>query len=252
MSLTHDYLFNRIADELPAITGWCELQKALDLAAIVIALRPKIVVELGVWGGRSLIPMALACEHLGSGVVIGIDPWSAPASTEGYDEVNAKWWGSQDHERVYQAFIAHVKRLGLEDRVAVERTKSADAAVPATIDLIHIDAQHCALAIADVRRFAPAVRVGGIVVIDDLEWATAGVQHVKHAVMELLALGFVELHRTKTETGCWGFFQRVAPAALSLPVAAPSGQPSPSRKATGKPGARRRVAVKRGKGRTKR
>lgn len=216
MSQTQDYLFNSIIEELYSggITGWCEPRKALDLAATVLALRPDKVCELGVWNGRSLLPMAMACQFLGHGVVIGIDPWSPDASTEGYDAVNADWWAKQPHQRIYESFLGHVSRLGLQDYVAIERAKSADAAIPGTLDILHVDAQHSELAIADVRKFAPAVRMGGIVCMDDLEWVNNGIPHVKQAVEELLAMGFVELYRTKTDKGCWGFFQRVSQAPV--------------------------------------
>lgn len=218
-----DHTFNLITDELThgGITGWCEIPKALELAAMVVALRPKVVVELGVWGGRSLLPMALACEAVDCGVVFAIDPWSAPASAEGYDAVNADWWSKQPHEVVYQNFVAHVHRLGLANRVAIERAKSDDAAVPEVIDGLHIDGQHSAQAVRDVQRWASHVRLGGITVMDDLEWTVDGVPCVKQAVEQLLALGFIELHRTKTEKGCWGFFQRI-----SLPTPALAGKKS--------------------------
>lgn len=208
--MTQDHLFNAIIEQLHhgEITGWCEEEKALDLAAIVLALRPKTIVELGVWGGRSLIPMAMACKWINHGTVIGIDPWSPQASQEGYDAVNAEWWAAQDHQQVFEGFIGHLRRLGLNNFVTVQRMKSDECQVPMVVDFLHVDGQHCAQAIKDVKRFAPAVRIGGIVCMDDLEWTTDGVGHVKLAVTELLNLGFIELYRTKTEKGSWGFFQR--------------------------------------------
>lgn len=225
--MTHDHLINRIVDELQGggITGWCSVQKALELATAVIALRPKIVLETGVWGGRSLLPMALACEAVGSGVVIGIDPWSPQASTEGYDGANSKWWGEQDHERVYQSFMGHVDRLGLKNRVAIERAKSDDAMVPESIDLCHLDSQHTGQATREVHKYASRVRLGGIVVMDDVEWHNDGVKSVAQAIIELLKIGFVELHRTVEPTGCnWGFFQRIE--KLSLPTNSTKSQPA--------------------------
>lgn len=216
--MTHDYVFNQIAEEFQEdrIPGWCPLQKALELAATVVALRPKICVEIGVYGGKSLLPIALACESVRAGVVIGIDPWSPAASAEGYTGENATWWGRLDHEGILKSFFANVDRLGLKDRVAVERAKSDDALLPPTIDLIHLDGQHTEQAIRDVKRFCSNVRLGGIAVLDDLEWINDGKAHVAMAVTELLSLGFVELHRTKQSDGCWGFFQRV-----TIPVIAP-------------------------------
>lgn len=209
--MSHDTLFNQITDELESggITGWCELAKAHDLAATVIASRPKVVVELGVWGGRSLLPMALACEHVRNGAVIAIDPWQAIESIAGYDKPNADWWGKQDHEAVYQGFLGHVKRLGLSDRIDVRRCTSDDAEIIEWIDLLHIDGQHSEQAVKDVIKFASHVPVGGTVCMDDLTWTVDGIAHVQTAVMALMALGFTELFRTNTDKGSWGFFRRI-------------------------------------------
>lgn len=217
--MTHDYLFNQIADELPNITGWCPLQKALDLAAVVVALRPKVVCELGVWSGRSFLPMAMACKHLNHGLCVAVDPWTKEAGAEGYDEVNAKWWRDQDFESILRKFSAHVQRLGLESFVQVQRAKSDDAVIPEVIDLISVDGQHTEQASADVKRWTPHVRIGGVVCMDDIGWTVAGIPTVKPAVDWLLAHGFTELSRTKLDTGEeWGFFQRVSWLPISLPT----------------------------------
>lgn len=206
-------LFQRIADEHAKITGWCPQQKAFDLVSAILTLRPKIVIEIGVWGGKSLIPMALACEAVGCGTVIAVDPWAAKESVAGYDAVNADWWGKQDHEAVYRSFIGHVERLKLSSRIHIERTASDLVSVPWPIDIAHIDGQHSEQAIKDVNRFAPAVRYGGIVCMDDLSWTVDGVPHVANAVSRLLSLGFTELFRTKIEgQGEWGFFQKTRAA----------------------------------------
>lgn len=221
--MTIDHLFNQIVDEFGEnrIPGWCPLEKAMDLASTVVALRPKISIDIGVFGGKSLLPMALACEAVGNGVVIGIDPWDIAASTEGYTGENANWWGKLDHEGIYQGFMANVDRLGLKNRVAIERAKSDDAAVPKIIDLLHVDGQHTDQAVRDVKRFATKVRIGGVVCLDDLEWQNDGVKSVELAVAALLPLGFVELYRVSQPNGSWGMFQRI-----SLPALTPESLPT--------------------------
>jgi predicted O-methyltransferase YrrM len=222
--MTHDHVINQIVDEFTEnrIPGWCSIDKALDLAAVVIALRPKIIVEIGVFGGKSLLPMAMACESIGAGVVIGIDPWSNAASSEGYTGENAQWWGKLNHEEIYHSFMGNIARLALKNRVAIERAKSDAAAVPATIDLLHVDGQHTEQAIRDVNRFAANVRVGGIVCMDDINWTNDGRAEVAKAVDALKALGFVELY----PSGTGAFFQRV-----SLPVPAVCAATRPARTA---------------------
>lgn len=191
------------------IPGWCPLEKAYDLAALVLALKPKVTVETGVFGGKSLLPMALACRANGFGEVTGIDPWSPQASTEGYTGENFEWWGKLNHEEIYQRFIANLARLDLSNTVKVMRAKSDDVGPPQTIDLLHLDSQHTEMALREVKRFGSRVRIGGIVVMDDLAWVNSGIAHVAQAVELLLESGFIELYRTVIPTGNWGVFQRV-------------------------------------------
>lgn len=198
----------RIENELTKITGWCPPAKAIDLATLVYSLRPDVIVELGVWGGRSLIPMTLTCAALQRGHLIAIDPWNPIESQKGYTGQNEEWWGKQDHELVYQQFIRHLDRLGLSDRVTVIRSPSDDVDPP-ECDVLHVDGQHAAQAIRDVERFAPKVRVGGVVVLDDLTWHNDGVAHVAMAVERLKALGFIELYRNSNGSVEWGMFQKV-------------------------------------------
>jgi predicted O-methyltransferase YrrM len=221
--MTIDYLFNQIAEEFNAgrIPGWCPIEKAMDLACTVIALRPKTVVEIGVYGGLSFIPMALACQAIDCGICIGIDPWSQAASAEGYTGENQAWWSQLNHEGILGSFRSNVDRLGLQNRIVIDRAKSDDAKIPEVIDLISVDGQHSEQAIRDVNRFASHVRVGGIVCMDDLEWVNDGIPHVAQAVEALLKLGFVELYRRKQPNGCWGMFQRI-----SLPSPVPCQSPT--------------------------
>lgn len=194
--------------------GWCDAEKANNLASWVAALRPKVVVEIGVWQGGSLIPMALGLKHNKSGIAIGIDPWSAAASVVDEDQVNADWWGKQDHNAAYKVFLDRVQKHELSPYVQVWRQKSDDVSPPHTIDLLHVDGNHTDQAIRDVDRFGSAVRIGGIMVLDDINWANGA---VSRAHTRARSLGFIELYRTGVKPGLPGgtcvVMQRTDPAA---------------------------------------
>ena len=59
------------------IRGWCTLEKAIKMTEY-IKDDFKLCVELGVFGGKSLLPISLKCK----GKVIGIDAWEKEASLE--------------------------------------------------------------------------------------------------------------------------------------------------------------------------
>jgi predicted O-methyltransferase YrrM len=188
--------------------GWCDLDKAQGLAALVWALRPSLVVEIGIWTGGSMIPMLIALRDLGAGQAIAIDPWNAEASIAGEAPENVEWWGGQvgqgGHERALECFRGRLRKHGLEPICHIWRQRSDDTDPPTKIDMIHIDGNHTEQAVRDVSRFAPEVRDGGILVLDDLEWAGGGVGRARDLAV---SLGFVELYRLGS--GC--VMQRTAP-----------------------------------------
>jgi len=92
---------------------------------------------------------------------------------------------------VYRRFMGRIERHQLGAFVDVYRATSTDSPVPARIELLHIDGNHGPQASADVKRFAPNVPVGGIVVLDDIEWEG---DHVKMGGQWLLEHGFATLY----------------------------------------------------------
>lgn len=170
-------LFSRIAELLPKLMGWASIPKGQTLAAAVLALRADVVVEIGVFGGRSFLPMALACKEIGKGVCFGIDPWLPGESVIGQIKPeDQKYWQSIDHELVYRDFIAQLVPLGVQNVVKVIRSSSNAIVPPPVIDILHIDGNHGEQAHTDARRFSPSVRVGGLCFLDDLDWAGGAVR----------------------------------------------------------------------------
>src|SRR5271170_6961170 len=88
---SHRAMFSRIATTLPTLDGWATSEKGCTLAALVLANKPKLVVEIGVFAGRSLLPMALALKANGSGKVIGIDPYDSQESAKDEFPDSAVW-----------------------------------------------------------------------------------------------------------------------------------------------------------------
>jgi len=158
-----------------SLHGWCSEEKATRLFDLVRAERPTVLVEVGVFGGRSLLPMAYACRENGHGRVTGIDAWDAIAATEyATEEVNDRWWTDIDYTAVKASYLRYMLDAGLAAQV---RSIEADARRVASafdcIDLLHIDGAHSLMAAAtDVVNYVPRVRPGGIVVFDDVDWDT--------------------------------------------------------------------------------
>lgn len=192
-------LFETIARVQPKLHGWCSPEKAATLAAAVLAYRPEVIVEIGVFGGSSLIPLALAAKEIGRCKVIAIDPWLAVASVEGQvNDADRKFWSDQAmHENVYNDFLRVISELGLTNTVDVRRAKSDDVEVPANIGLLHTDGNHGEQAVKDIERYFPKCLVGSLAFVDDEHWAGGG---VSRAITKAKSMGFKELY--KLGTGC--------------------------------------------------
>lgn len=202
-------LMAEIEGAVPDGGSWCSTEKATTLAAIVLAIRPKIVVELGVWQGGSAIPMAIALRHVGDGQLIAVDAWAADVSVQGQVAENSKWWGetmgADGHERAFHTFMGRLEKHGItSERCAVVRQRTDVALVPPSIDVFHHDANHGPQVVDDIDRWAPAVRVGGLLIIDDLDWPgdlyPTAIRHVRRACDRARELGFCELY--PLGTGC--------------------------------------------------
>lgn len=158
----------QVMDELE---GWCSKFKAGVLVDLVLMLKPEKVVEIGVFGGKSLVPMAVACKANNKGIAVGIDPWSTVASVEGQDGANLSWWGSIDHEGILRGLVDKINKFGLNDRVALVRNTSEGADIIENIDILHVDGNHSErTALFDVKKWVPNVRKGGVIIMDDLNW----------------------------------------------------------------------------------
>lgn len=177
-------LQNYIANVMPTLDGWCSPAKAEALARAVLVNRPSLVVEIGVFAGRSLISLALAASFNQHGLIVGIDPWSGDASTSGYEDVtdshlaaNREWWRKCDHLLMLNRCVGHCRDASVLHNTTLMRT-TAEAALPAVaslgpISLLHIDGNHSEPSSTfDVTHYVPLVAPGGTVIFDDTNWAT--------------------------------------------------------------------------------
>lgn len=154
-----------------SLDGWCSLEKAQKLYDIIVQEKIKISVEIGVFGGRSFIPMALAHKKNNYGKIYGIDPWRTEASAEGMDKENLEWWSNLNHDTIYQKFISQLYKKNVEDFSVIYRMKSSIAAdnfSDNTIELLHIDGNHGdRVSWGDAELYYPKLKIGSWLVFDD-------------------------------------------------------------------------------------
>lgn len=185
-------IYEQIKEIVPPLHGWCSVEKAVTLATIVLANKPTTLIECGVWSGRSAIPIMLALRENGIGRLICVDPWSPDESIKGQTGEDKEWWSSvANHELVYQQFVYHVKKLGLEDYCEIHRLPSEKFDPPTTVHLAHIDGNHGPQAYSDTVKISKAIPLWGVCVLDDLDWSGG---HVRRSEAWLVEKGFLCLH----------------------------------------------------------
>jgi len=175
-----DVNIRRILQTLP--TGsWCTQAKAIRLAEIVHELRPSVAVEIGVFGGDTLLVIAQAMRQVGRGMVHGIDPWDAQVAIEGVPEgVNRDWWSKMDMEGVMKGCELKVRVMACANHVKLHRSRSDNLELISSfanesIGLFHLDGNHgedsC---LNDCRNWLPKLANGAILFFDDVSWFEGG------------------------------------------------------------------------------
>lgn len=158
-----------------SIHGWCTVDKRDKLIKIVKELNPSVCVELGVFGGKSLLPVAVASGK--NTRVYGVDAWAADASLEGINAAaNDEWWKNIDYEYMFNYTRELMETHGVGGKVQLMRMTSRDAVEVfenETIDLLHQDSNHSEeVSCMEVELYHNKLRVGGIWVFDDTNWET--------------------------------------------------------------------------------
>jgi cephalosporin hydroxylase len=171
-----DALKQEVLRILPTLEGWCSKEKAIAFIDLVLEIKPQTCVEIGVFGGSSLFPVASVLKYLGSGTIIGIDPWDKIECIQHFDPIedalHLKWWGSLNINYIYQSYNNMIRRQKLEDFVETIRATSEQAAESIEeIDILYLDGNHsefCSL--QDVKLYLPKVKQGGYIWMNDTLW----------------------------------------------------------------------------------
>jgi predicted O-methyltransferase YrrM len=197
----------RLLTAVTALEGWCSPQKSLLLYSLTRSHKPKTVVEIGIYGGRSIVPIAAALKDNGVGQVYGIETWSGSAATSYRTNIaNDFWWQNIDFPKLKGDFLQFVVQHQLQDTIrVVEAASDRCAGLFDRIDLLHIDGGHSTYGAAqDVVNYVSKVPSGGIIVYDDINWpSTAAGLDILRDSCRLLHV--VTAFGSETEPGCAAF-----------------------------------------------
>jgi len=195
------------------LEGWCSDEKKSFLYNLIREKEPSIVVELGVYGGSSFIPMVLG--NTSTSVFYGVDPWKTADALQGYthDNEHYKWWNEVDIEKIYRGFCKSLQDIQhpLNTKVQILRKTSLEAInnfQDDSIEVLHQDGNHSSeVCVEETKRYIPKMTSTSWWVMDDTDW-----ESTKPAQDVLLQHGYSVVH----DQGNYKCFYRKTP--LVIPV----------------------------------
>jgi cephalosporin hydroxylase len=177
-----------ILRQVDSITGMTDMDKIDAVIALSPSLPKGDVVEIGSWWGRSAALFLLLARHYAIGPVLCVDPWSNDFLDQGVavlDRASAR----QSAEQALEIFQINLSPLASGDINYIRQPSAAAASCygpglvvttetfgstrySGVIALLHIDGNHAFAQVeADVRLWAPRIRPGGLLILDDYVWA---------------------------------------------------------------------------------
>ena len=133
------------------------LHFAYDLVA---ALRPALLVELGVDRGESYFTFCQsAAENQTGSRCFGIDTWRGDQHAGGYDETT--FTQVREHNQLHYQAFSTLLRSTFDEGLVHFRDES--------IDILHLDGLHTEAAVRhDIESWLPKIRPGGILLLHDV------------------------------------------------------------------------------------
>ena len=170
------HIEDAIQNYLPHMQGWTTPERGCEMASRILETQAEIIVDIGVFAGRSTISQGFAARELRTSMVFGVDPWKIDAQIEG-DSVNenAQWWKEKVNlEQMHREAMIAIWAHRLDQWVTIIRNASQYVVqLFPEIHFLNIDGSHTELASCrDVNLYVPRVKSGGYVMFDDCDWPT--------------------------------------------------------------------------------
>jgi predicted O-methyltransferase YrrM len=163
-----DELRNSVSKWL--VGSWCSQEKGAMLMDMVLLLQPRVTVEVGVFAGASLVPLAVAVQHAKCGKTYAIDDWNASTAVQYMEGGNDtyRWWSTLNMDPVREQSLQAIRTWQLQNSVTVIKAPSVAAVsnISDEIDLLHLDGDFTEKgSLDDFDAYFPKLKVGGGLII---------------------------------------------------------------------------------------
>lgn len=169
---------------------WCTEEKGHLLMDLTYITKPERCVEIGVFNGSSLIPVASVLKYLRHGAILGIDAWSNQEAIRDMapDDPNYFWWSTVSMEEAYQKLLRRLEERSLNDYCGVLRNTAMQAVkfVSDEIDFLHLDGNYSEQGVLyNVEMYLPKVKSGGYILMSNILFSIKDKAPRKTAYLEL-------------------------------------------------------------------
>jgi SAM-dependent methyltransferase len=176
------------------IDGWLSLDEANSLYEVASSLKgdAPVVVEIGVWQGRSVYIISRALKEKAGAKIYCIDPFNADSSPEEAEIYRSR--SSKFQKSLKDRFLEISETHGFRQKIEVLEGYSFDFAPSWSrpIDFLYIDAGHTYEAVArDFKEWSGFVREGGYILFHDVnfeetsgDWKSGPAEMVKRHLLE--------------------------------------------------------------------
>lgn len=167
---------NETIATMNTVPGWCSSEKALLMMDVIKQNKCQHCVEIGVFSGMSLLPIAKALQYNGKGKVFAIDAWDSSEAIKGFisSDPNYVWWSQLDFNYFYNQTLTLINENKLNRFCSVLKQPSQSAVhlfSNETIDFIHFDGNHNEeFAFQDITDYFPKIKDGGYILLNDPNW----------------------------------------------------------------------------------
>lgn len=167
---------NETIATMNTVPGWCSFEKALLMMDVIKENKCQYCVEIGVFSGMSLLPIAKAVQYNGEGKVFAIDAWDTSEATKGFNpsDPNYTWWSQLDFDYFYKQTLTLINKNKLNKFCSVIKQSSQSVAhlfSNEVIDFIHLDGNHNEeFAFQDIAEYFPKIKDGGYILLNDPNW----------------------------------------------------------------------------------
>lgn len=183
----YDFL-NQVETASKNVPGWYSRARMEATVALIINIKPKLCVEVGVFGGASLLPIAMTLKRIKLGHVYAVDSWNNSDCTKYMpdEDPNKDWWSHLPLNDFYTSFVEALKINKVKKKCTIikgESVRSASKFKDNSIDFLNWDGNLSSLgAQKELQAYLPKIKSGGYILVNNVKWYVLGKFPVQEAI----------------------------------------------------------------------